>query len=216
MFSLLHKSTQPILSILSQAIRLLDSFRPALLVVGGFVMWYWLTAGRLMELLRRVVKVLLAVLALGVLAVAVALAVLALPYLLALLLRRVAIRAAVRRNAPRIPDCSLLTVKRLAVYNQYHGSMDFFLRQGGADEQALLSDEQWALIKRYLDDLRRMQQGLLSAACAERLEADLFRDCATVTTVIQLRRMSRVNYGLEGSGLLDRILLWLFPLKPSE
>ncbi|RYU81821.1 hypothetical protein [Hymenobacter persicinus] len=170
-----------------------------------------------MELLRRIVKVLLAVLALGALAVVVALAVLALPYLLALLLGGVAIRAAGRKSArPCPPDSSLLTVERLAVYNRYSGSMDLFCRQGGADEKALLNDEQWALIKRYLEDLRRMQQGLLSAACAERLEADLFRDCATVTTVIQLRRMSRVNYGLEGSGLLDRILLWLFPLKPSE
>jgi hypothetical protein len=183
------------------------------LVLGGFVLWhwlrYWLTAGSPMELLRRVVKVTVGMLAL---AVAVALAVLALPYLLALLLRGVVIRAAVRKSArPSHPDSGLLTVERLAVYDRYGGSMDLFCRQGGGDEQALLSDEHWTLIEGYLEDLRRMQQGGLSAACAERLEVGLFRDCATVTTVIRLRRMSRVNYDLGSFDLLDRVVDWLFP-----
>jgi hypothetical protein len=200
------------LSILAQTFRLFDAFWPALLVVGGFVLWYWLTAGHLTELLRRVVKVALAVLAIGAVAVGLVLAVLALPYLLALLVRGVVVRAALRGIAPpRNPDAHLLTVERLAVYNRHHGSLDLFARQGGAAEKALLSDEQWTLIERYLEDLQRMQHGLLSAACTERLEAGLFRDCATVTAVIQLRRMSRVNYALGSGGLLDRCLNWLFP-----
>lgn len=185
--------------------------------MGGFVLWYWLTAGRPAELLRRVLKVALAVLALGAVAVGIAVAVLALPYLLMLLVRGVAVRAVVRRIIPpRDPDARLLTVERLAVYRRHHGNVDLFARSGEAAEKALLSDGQWALIQRYLDDLKLMRQGLLAEAYVERLEADLFRDCATVTAVIQLRRMSGVNYELGSNGLLNRFIDWLFPLNPLD
>jgi hypothetical protein len=76
----------------------------------------------------------------------------------------------------------MLTVAKLAILIKYHWTERLFLKQGTAEERALLAGIDWNELAELLQDLKLYHQQLLAPDYAQRLHGRLLASCADEET----------------------------------
>jgi len=77
----------------------------------------------------------------------------------------------------------VITKEKLKIYQKYGGDQDGFARMGSAEEKNLMANEDWSFIDTIVEDLTMLQNGVLSAAYAERIESQLKEACDDLETI---------------------------------
>ncbi|WBA43548.1 hypothetical protein [Hymenobacter canadensis] len=118
----------------------------------------------------------------------------------------------------------MLTHEKLDVYARYKGNWENWLRSSEgiyslqAGKPSLLTDEDWSLIDRSVQDLYLIQNGLAAKSYTEELEAKVSALCEDSTVMQKMRELVPYQYGLWNQkispeqSLLIRFIDWVFRL----
>jgi hypothetical protein len=84
----------------------------------------------------------------------------------------------------------MITKQKIKVFEEFKGDIDSWFRIGPRKEKALMTDEDWALISGFLQDINLVQKGLASKDFSEKLEKRLTANCDTESTITHLKLIS--------------------------
>ena len=184
----------------------------ALIIVIRLIFWPAIQARSVSTLLRNIV--IAAAVVIGI-PVVLCIAVLSIPFIILLALRNLLIKYFCSKlfafKRAFIINDKKITINKLAVYQNYAGSMDAFLRSGTKEDEATMGDKDWVLIDDFIHDIWLAKSGQLSTPSLAQLEMSIFNACASISVVVRLKRMNWQDYHSDKKGFVDKALNWLFP-----
>lgn len=184
----------------------------ALIIAIRLIFWPAVHARSISTLLRNIVFAFAIVIGIPV---ALCTAILSIPFIILLILRNIFIKYLYNKlftfkKIFAIND-KKITVDKLAVYQNYAGSMDVFLRSGTKEDKATISDKDWVLIDDFIYNVWLAKSGQLSTPSLAQFEMSIFNACASISVVVRLKRMNWQYYHTDKKGFVEKVLNWLFP-----
>lgn len=85
----------------------------------------------------------------------------------------------------------MITLEQIEIYKKYEGNKDALIRCGTDQEHHVLTDRDFNIIDKFIQDLRLIERKLASKKFAEKVENDLKSNCTEKSTIEQIKMIAQ-------------------------
>lgn len=85
----------------------------------------------------------------------------------------------------------MITYAAIQVYREFNGDPGGYARSGTSAQRDALPEGEWGLLLDFIQDLHLVQQGLVSASYADRLEQRLRANCSGPEVISALTGLAK-------------------------
>ncbi len=82
----------------------------------------------------------------------------------------------------------MITKRKIRIYKKYEGDGDAWAR--GWTSFSVMTDDDWGIMERLIQDINLVKNGLASDDYAKALEKRLFKNCDTPETIERLKLLA--------------------------
>ena len=84
----------------------------------------------------------------------------------------------------------MVTKNKLRIYERYDGDIDSWARTGSKREKSVMTDNDWHVIERLIQNVVLMKKGLASCNFSASLSQQLKESCDTASTIDRLQHLA--------------------------